>query len=225
MRASHVSLSVLALAAGVSTSSAAVLWDQLSTAIAPGNGFAAQQFEPAFGGAYDTVSMDDFTLSAPSTIQSVDFPMFYYNGAGPTTTWRIEIYSSPAAALASGIGLAGDVAHVTGLAGGQAAAIAPAFITLPVNIPLAAGTYWIGIIGVMNFTPNGQVAVMGESNIQGAQGVQVNPGGGFGLPGNVGPMVNGTTPEDMIFRLNGVPGPSSLALLGLGGLAAFRRRR
>jgi hypothetical protein len=224
MRTRSLALGLLVLCAGATSSQATVLWDQLSNAQGTGPGFASQQFEASFTG-YNIASIDDFTLGVPSTIQSVDFPFFYYNGSGPVNTWRIEIYSSPAAALASGTGLAGDVASVQGIAGGQAATPYPNFISVPVNIPLAAGTYWIGIIGQMDFGTGGQVAVMGETNITGAGAMQVNPGGNFGLPGNLAPMASAGVAYDMAYRLNGVPAPASLALVGLGGLVGMRRRR
>ena len=212
---------------GASSASGAILWDQLTTAVPTGVSLSSQQFEAAYA-AYNNISIDDFTLGANSTITSVDFSFLYFNGPGPVANWRVEIFSSPAAAVAAGPALVGDVFDSGFLPGGQPATGAPAFLSLPVNIPLAAGSYWIGIQGVMDFAAGGQIALQNQNPITGAEGFFANPGGGFVVPGNGAPfsVLNGGTAADVIFRLNGeIPAPGAAALLGLGGLIAARRRR
>jgi hypothetical protein len=214
------SVAALVIAAAGSTASAQI-WDQLNNPI-PNAAYASQIFEPA-NASFNIAAIDDFTVSSASVLGSVDFSMIYYNGTGPVTSWRVAIYSSPAAAVAGN--LVGDVANITGLPGGQVASPFPTFVHL--NVPatnLAAGNYWIGIIGVMDFGVGGQVGIAGRSVVTGNGARQINPGGGFGQ-GPDFPILNGGQPVDLLFRLNAVPAPGSLALLGLGGLAAFRRRR
>lgn len=210
----------LVVAAAGSTASAQI-WDQLNNPI-ENAAFASQIFEPA-NAAFNIAAIDDFTVGSAATLGSVDFSMLYFNGPGPVTSWNIAIYSSPAAAVAGN--LVGDVANFAGLPGGQAASPAPQFVHL--NVPatnLNPGTYWIGIIGVMDFGVGGQVGMQGRSVVTGSGAHQINPGGGFGQ-GPDFPILNGGAPVDYLFRLNAVPAPGSLALLGIGGIAAFRRRR
>src|SRR5438477_9647712 len=104
MRIGHLSLSAVMLAAGASTASASVLWDQITGATVGTNSVLSQVFEPA-NVNFNSSSIDNFTLGSASTIQSVDFSMLYFNGPGPALSWNIEIYSSPAAALAAGTSL------------------------------------------------------------------------------------------------------------------------
>ena len=213
-------MAMLLVAGAASMSSAAVIYDQYNNPTA--GSYASQQFEAA-NVAFNCMAIDDFTVGAGNTLQSIDFSFVYYNGVGPTTGWHVAIFSSPAAAVAGN--MVGDIANVTGLAGGQAASPAPTFLTLNLgNIPLAAGTYWIGVQGIMDFTPGGQVGIQGRSVISGTGARFINPGLGFGTGADS--ALGGATPVDVGFRLNGlVPAPGSLALIGLSGLAALRRRR
>lgn len=212
-------VAALALSAVGSAASGQVIWDQLNSGT--GNVDASQQFEAAFA-AYNIAAIDDFTVSSGANLGSVDFSMAYFNGPGPVNGWRVEIYSSPNAANSGN--LVGDVAHITGLPGGQAAATLPNFVHLDVsaaNVHLNPGTYWIGIMGVMDFGVGGQVGIEQRTTTTGASAIQVNPGGGFGFPNGMQTIAGG----DLSFRLNAVPAPGSLALLGLGGMIAGRRRR
>lgn len=223
MRSIRLSLAAILVGTAASTSSAVVIYDQYNNAGT--SSYASQQFEPA-NVAFNCSVLDDFTVSSAVTVQSVDFSFVYFNGIGPVTNWHIGFFSSPAAAVSGN--LVGDIADVSGIAGGQAAAPFPTFLSLNVgNIPLAAGTYWIGIQGVMNFTPNGQIGVTERLVISGSEARFINPGGGFGVGTNatLGTLAGAGQQRDVAFRLNGVPAPSTLALLGLGGLVARRRRR
>lgn len=91
------------------------------------------------------------------------------------------------------------------------------------------GDFWIGL------TPNADFGVYGQefhliSNVatNGANAHLRNPGGdfGFGTDWVTGAALN-SRDSDMLMAIEGnvVPAPAALAVLGLGGLVAGRRRR
>lgn len=93
------------------------------------------------------------------------------------------------------------------------------------NINLAAGSYWIGLTPTLNSGPFGSdshwpaASVIGEQSA--ARGYDMF--GGFAWTG-VGAL-NGPPNTDLALTVTGIPAPSSLALIGLAGLATTRRRR
>lgn len=90
------------------------------------------------------------------------------------------------------------------------------------------GNYWIGLTPVADFGVYFQEFHAQVGSITGDESAFRNPGGGFGLgTGWTGIDVLTGARQDMAFKLDGsvVPAPGALALLGLGGLAAGRRRR
>ncbi len=235
------SIIAVAALAGVSASASAqfVLMDQ----IGPNSSFtegqparANQEFEAA-NAAFHVAMIDDFfvgpngatILTAEAVMTGFGLPTGVTNNFDRVTGWRLDIYSSPTAAATN---FAGDVASV-------AVPAASAVLTIPfttsaasghvlidvsaANINLGAGQYWMALIPQMAFAGNGQLGV-NDSTFGGTPGnlnsVQTNPGGGFAFPG--GQVARDT---NSAYRLTAVPTPATLALLGLAGLTAARRRR
>lgn len=221
--------SVLALALVAGANADVVVFDQIGagTAATDGKpGYASQDFEASFD-AFDIVAIDDFTTTG-GTVSRVEGVMGFFNSVtnnyANVTNWRVEFYTSTAAAGANLVGNAGHQvvapAGVTITTGYTSSLGNSALVSIPVNIALPAGTYWVGIIPVMNFGTGGdpgQIGVSG-STLGDVAAAQANPGAGFGF-------TTQATQDNFAYRVSMVPAPGSLALLGLGGLAAARRRR
>lgn len=197
-----------------------VILDQI-TGASFANGSASQ----FFGGAqasFDCAALDDFEVGALGQLTQVDVVL----STGPTfttfdnvTNWSVQIYSSPGAAATS---LLGDVASASGLTATISALDSRFLVSLDLagaGIDLGAGTYWIAVIPTMSFPTGGQLFVT-HSSIGGANGQFANPGGGFGLPGNLDDL-----DVPLAYRVWAVPSPGVLAVLGLAGVAGARRRR
>lgn len=208
------------------------------SAFSAANVSASQWFEEANQG-FRVIVIDDFTVDGSNNmLQSFSAVVGGWNGfAGQWTAvsgWRVEIYSSPQAAEAN---LIGDVASVhyenqgwssidTNWVPGSLNFNALVEFDLG-NLVLNPGSYWIGLTIDHTFGGGGgQVGVATGSTFVGNPGGlnawQANPGGGFGF--TLQPL---SPAADAAYRLVGtaVPAPGALALLGLAGLAARRRRR
>jgi len=220
---------MLSLAA---VASADVIFDQIgpnANAVNGKNVFASQEFEAAYS-AYDIAVVDNFTVTGgPYFLTSAEAVVGFWNHT-PLATWnnctafRVEIYSSVAAATAN---LVGDVAHFDVAAG--VTAVAPWGTGVnnqaKVNIPLsggpalAPGTYYMAVMPKLVFGTWGQSGISGSS-LGDLNAGQSNPGTGF--PFQWQPI---SPAENAAYRLNGViPEPTSLALLALGSLVLIRRR-
>ena len=233
MKFRNFACSVVACLATGSIAGASVM-DQIgpdTTATAGTSLFASQQFEPG-NAVFDIAAIDDFLVTAPVTLGSVEAVIGFFNTATPNfaniTSWRVEIYSSPTAAASS---LVGDVASVGGLSsasnvpfGGPAAQMRQLVLLniASANITLGAGTYWIGVIPVMNFGSGFGQTGIAPSTIGNLNAEQANPGGGFAFPGNHAAIAGGA---NLAYRINEIPAPGALAILGLAGLIGTSRRR
>ena len=186
---------------------------------------------------FDIATVDDFTISGITTITNVSAALLGFDGFTSfslLTGYDVNIYSSVAAANSS---LTGDLDHlripsafatVTTPFSGDAES---GLVSLPVSIPLTAGTYYVSVVADGTFSTDGEVGVYGSTGLTGSKpgGVnafQENPAGGFGF---TDPMALGV---DAAYRLTGtttVPEPSTWALLlgglTLGGVQCYRRCR
>lgn len=178
--------------------------------------------------------IDDFVVSDERHLTSVEAVVSMFNSFGESTLhsvlgWRVEIYSSPVAARTN---LDGDVAsYFVAPPSAQIDTnwfpqnVGAGKVTLPVAIGLAAsGTFWIGVIPVLSYSTSGQIGIR-DSEFQGSPGngnnIQVNPGGGFALPGNWMSR-NGNS----AYRITAVPEPATACASALGLVALlFRSRR
>jgi MYXO-CTERM domain-containing protein len=98
------------------------------------------------------------------------------------------------------------------------------------NENVAAGAYWIGLTPQADFGTSGQRFLEAGVNVVGDVAAYRNPGGSFGLPAGTGwGPASDISPafRDVAMQITGkaVPTPGALALLGLAGVAARRRRR
>ena len=227
----------LASAAIVAPAHAGVLFDQISTDYSDANSYVwdSQQFD-APNSAFDVNLLDDFTLGASYNLSSVDAAIAGYNGFNSMsgiTGYRVEIYSSIAAAASS---LTGDVASVT-IASGDVSTTSPFSMTwspsglvhIPVDISLAAGTYYLGVMTINSFSTNGQSGILIDPTKSG-NAIQVNPNGGFGYAGGI----YATNPASQAsYRISGdlatspAPEPATwgMMLIGFGAVGAVVRRR
>jgi hypothetical protein len=215
----RISAAIFALLTLATPVSAAVLLDQLSP---PLDGIPSQRSGPLFVN-FDSGVVDDFTLTQDASLTSVSALILEGNAAA-VSNWNVEIYSGLTAAATS---LTGDVASVSIAPLSAVIDAFPGFdrVTLPVAINLAAGTYWLAVIGDLEIDRFGQLFV-GISG--GGNAYLTNPGGGFGYTGNLESWGRNAT-----YRIEGnligavVPEPASWAMLiaGFGLVGATLRRR
>jgi|GEM_PF-1344800 len=181
-----------------------VLYDQTNNAGA--NGFPSQDFE-ASNNAFDNQGADDFVVPAGDgswTINEVYVIGSYSAGGGPAPAVNVYFYQNagglPGAQVYSALGLvptdaAGDFT-----------------ISLPAAAVLPAGTYWVSVQAVMDFTPLGQWFWSTRSVQSNSPYAWQNPGGGFGVgcttwgAGAATCGVGGGVDPDALFRLSGTIG-------------------
>lgn len=171
-------LGFFALAAAT-PASAAVIIDQLPAVPGTWAAVESQDFEADYD-AYDSATIDDFTIGAATALSSIDAILYHWNGghAADVGSFTVNIYSSVAHATAS---LTGDVYSHTFLAGATTLTSrggSYSQVHVPLSTVLGPGTYWIALVSNYPIEGGGQigVAVGGTGN-----GYFVNPQGGFGF--------------------------------------------
>ncbi len=188
------SFCAILLSSMLQQASAAFLMSQIGpdASFTNGQGIAASQRFEAGVTAFDVNSIDDFTLTQRANLSTFSGVFAGFNGFGSgnyanVQNWRVDIYSSAAAAGAS---LTGDVASLTFAPG--AVTITPfgtngagALVTTDLTgTSLLPGTYWIGLTPRVDFGTNGQTGAV-NSTFGGfpsnSNSLQANPGGGFGF--------------------------------------------
>lgn len=231
-------LGILAIAGAAASANANVkLYDNGPVFDIPGPPAVSQLVSPpgsvfgygAQGGTINNTVADDFTVPAPGwNVKRLTFFM-YQTGAGPanftftgvsfdivtdiTTPW-----TNPAPVVPGNGGFVAFRRLSTDLTGTTRAIYA---LEVPVSITLTPGTYWLrwNATGTLASGPwQPPVVPHGPGNAMQSIG-----GGAFAA------IQNGTygDGEELPFSIWGevIPAPGSLALLGLGGLIAGRRRR
>jgi hypothetical protein len=245
--------SILAIVAAVllgfaPAAQAVTVMDQIGDGsnLNPSGLIASQDFEPT-NDSYDIAALDDFLVSGQMVVTKVDAAMGFFNSPDPDPNaiqdYRVEIYSSPAAAGAS---LTGDVASAVVPPGGVTLTdpFVPGgsdlfLVEIPVNLALpGAGTYWVSVMPRIDFGEYGQtvLSILTAGGFPGGlNAYQANPNLGFGF-GSVALVEDAGFGQnvDLAYRVeatplrNGViPEPLTMTglLMGLCGAGAYLRRR
>jgi len=213
----------------------AVLWDNGGFATQPGLS-VLQGTDTVFGygnqAALSNSMGDDFTVSGGGwNVQSLSVFGYQTNmttAASTFTAVNWTIYAgaigNTSTVMGSGSGLASSTwTGVYRVTATTLTSIARPIYqnTVNVGISLPDGQYWVAW-NVAGTLASGPWAVPVTPAPSGANAQQQ-----IGVAGAWTAVVNGGHGDDMAFILNGelVPAPASLALMGLGGLIAGRRRR
>ncbi len=204
----------------LNTPTAPTLWDQ-----PPDNSgnFVDQNFEAAFD-AYDAFMLMDVTFGGAVVI--TDITTYYTVGNWPlgAGTATLNIFANDG----SGLPQPGDIPDNGASVATNAAvhALGQEITASGLNINLAAGSYWVGLTPEVSFGDFGQQfhqAATPDGGPDHSASRNLNGGFGFGpdwfLSSTRGSVTDGA------ITIFGTPTPGTLALLGLGGLVASRRRR
>jgi len=236
MRKSYKFIALAFIVSAAMQSQATIIMDQIGAnpADMTGAGSASQEFEASFA-AYQIGAIDDFNTTSAANIINVDVVMLGYGASFTANSWNqirgfnVDVYSSVAAGAANLIGDQGHVVVLPNAVTFQDPYYPPGFLNriyhIPVNIAIGAGNHWIGIRPQMDFTGNGQTGILQSTYAagfpNGSNGMQINPGLGFGLGNPI------ATNANLAYRINAnlVPEPVSMIALGAGALALVRRRR
>ncbi|MBK7404249.1 MAG: hypothetical protein IPJ41_06345 [Phycisphaerales bacterium] len=217
---------------GGSQRSGNVIYSSLSftdnQAYANGNGNAYSGLG-AFGAVYDLMLCDDFSTTGDNVITQVTGDYVTFFGGTPANGLQVDILQNnggtPGALIAS------QTAAVTGAANFSDTlfGLAGRRLTANVNIPLAANTNYFIMIQPVDLSSGGDwyyqivSASSNGSDVHMRDGGRGNAGYGFSNWTSSGAYNGFAGTSGMEIRA--IPAPGALALLGLGGLAATRRRR
>ena len=149
-----------------------------------------QDFEAAYD-IYDIATLDNFT-GAGETINMVEMCLNGWNGfVSPDSVigYTANLHSDPAAAALDLMGDIGssyvDAADATLSATWMGAGFV---ISMPAEMTSANGANWVSMIPSNDFATGGQTGCADTLMGDGTLGWQANPGGGFGMPGNMQQM-------------------------------------
>jgi hypothetical protein len=211
----EVSAVVAALAVASVANAGGLLWDNDLIS----NGFNARAVSgPVFP---DIRVADDFRVPAGSTWRINDFHATAVEDAGwlPGSVMAVYLYADNNGAPGAQIQLRNDIDPVRNFTGRQLFGRNEFsyWAEFP-EIVLTAGRYWIGF----EFPNAAGAGTNYWTTSNGGQGLEST--GYFSLDNG-----NNWQPEGAgwhhTFQITGVPAPGALALFGLGGLLATRRRR
>ena len=151
-----------------------------------------QDFEAAYD-VYDIATLDNFT-GAGEVISMVEMVLNGWNGfvdPSGVTGYTSNLHSTPTAAS---LDLTGDVASSFADAADattSATWLGAGFnVMMPADMAAASGDNWVSMIPANAFGTNGQTGTADALVGDGVLGWQANPGGGFGMPGNMQEMTN-----------------------------------
>jgi hypothetical protein len=211
----------------------AVIYDTLNIAnnqsYDNGNG-NAYSGTAIFGSVQDLQLCDDFSTTSDNVITQVTADYLTFFGGTPAGGLQVDIFQnnsgtpSEAALFSTTVPVTAASSFtdtIFGLAGRR--------LTADVNIPLAANTSYFIMIQPVDLTSNGDWYYQVNDYVSNGSDVHLRDGGrggaGYGsftwVPSA---SFNGTAGTSGM-QIVAVPAPGALALLGLGGLAATRRRR
>jgi hypothetical protein len=192
-----------------------------------GNAYSGQGL---FGFIYDLQLCDDFKTTNDNVLCQVTNDSLTFFGGTPANGLQVDVYthtgSGPGSLVSTGtypVTAASSFSDtIFGLAGRR--------LTADVNIPLAANTDYYIMIQPVDLTSSGdwyyQVrdlnsAIGGDAHLRDGG----RAAGGYGTTVWTSCGSFGFGRGDTGMEIRAIPAPGALALLGLGGLAAARRRR
>lgn len=214
-----------------SASNAAVLWDQSAIDTSPTGQGLFNTVSPGFNGSV-VFGVSDVTVPAGGwTIQSITTFYSSFNFTAGTQavlnvfpkTGNVPVATNDPRAMPTGNGTQVPVTANDVVVDNQGVR---EYTASGLNIVLAPGDYWIGLTPIQSAGPFGADSQWGTSNPMGVSQAAWSMDFGFPSGWFDYSTLSGFTPiHDGAIRINGVPAPSGLALIGLGGLMAGRRRR
>jgi len=149
-----------------------------------------QDFEAAYD-IYDIATLDNFTGNGEN-ITVVEMVLNGWNGfVDPASVigYTANLHSDPSAAAVDLMGDIGssyaDAADATQSGTWAGAGFS---ISMPSAMTAAVGTNWVSMIPSNDFGTGGQTGCADSNLGDGTLGWQANPGGGFGMPGNMQEM-------------------------------------
>jgi hypothetical protein len=226
---------VLGLAC-VASASATVLWDQsqLVDYWAQPPIITSQEFPPPDPfGAYSAYTMNDITTDGQNwTIQEITV---YYSRYSTPSPWQSVVTQArmsviPKTGALPDNSFDGQLVNVTLTPFTQNNVDYLAITASGLDIPLAAGEYWVGLVPLAPLASIGyyQEVPVQTPLLKEDETAWRNPGNGFGAGTDWMPwdvvgsdyLIN----TDQSITIAGVPEPTSLFLLALGALMCMRRR-
>lgn len=221
-KAFGMTMAAAAFASG--TTSAGVLYSN------PDGATAQNVVQQEFGDypTYSCYVVDDVTFGTGVNIDGITTWMTLTPAwIGTVTQARLNIFSKTGALpLGADDPTAGQVVNINVSSNGTRLVVEASGL----NIDLAAGSYWIGLTPIADFLAVGQSFSAGGANNNGDPAAMRNPGGSFNFPfgtdWGVAGLSNTSGYVDAAMEISGtIPSPGAIALLGLAGIAARRRRR
>lgn len=219
-------------------------------AAAPGNEWSEVQ---ASGGVANTNAgfgysgtfrvADNFTVNDPAgwNVNAVRF-YAYVTGGGAITNYTLRVWNQTPNTAGTGV-IFGDtttnrlgtvtntnlfrIFNTTTPAPGTPPGTTRQIreIIIPLNLVLGPGTYWLDWSANAGFYPS--ITLPGTRGLSGWDALQFSGTAWTPAVDTGNPVTTPSIPQDLPFVINGtpVPTPGVIAVLGLGGLVAARRRR
>jgi hypothetical protein len=150
-----------------------VLYDQSGT---PANGFPSQNFSSTYD-QYDAAGADDFVVGDAAGWDVSAFNFQISVGDPSTATYDIDVYPD-----AGGLPGGSTVCSYDAIPGVVDGSLTSLSVALPTTCHLPPGTYWVSMIGNLDFFAGGQIFWSGDFRTGlGSNAAWENPGGGFGI--------------------------------------------